>query len=88
MLRGILFLIKLSVIAIVILILGNTLEFQGKTISDQVKVQMSHAQRSKFADQVKKWTGQLTRDLGSESIQPTEQEKLKALIRKLNSPEH
>src|SRR5262245_40182579 len=37
--------IKLTVFAVIVLVLGNWLQIDGKSISDQVKSHMSHAQR-------------------------------------------
>lgn len=93
MLNGIKWIIKIAVFSLIVLVLGNWLQWRGKTVSDQVKTQLSHAQRSEIAGQVRGWATQLTQDAkegakvdsDSEAISSSERQKLKALIRQLNS---
>jgi hypothetical protein len=92
MLRLLSFLIKLSIFGVVILMLGHVVTWKGKTISDQVKTQMSHAERMDLVGQVKTWTNDTLSSEASprakqkkdEQISPTERQKLKALIQELN----
>ncbi len=107
--------IKLTVFSLLILVLGNWLHWDGKTISDQVKVGMSHAEESDVVHSFRSWATKVTSDaksgfekkfsplqsghttgrsgrLGqseqteqSEEISPSERQKLRALIRELNS---
>jgi hypothetical protein len=97
---------KIALFSVVVLLLGNWIRFGGKTISDQVRTQMAHAERSPLVTTVKGWTERLrlpseTRQdriehkinpavlnsaaMRDEEIGATERQKLKALIRELNS---
>jgi hypothetical protein len=54
--------IKASLFAAAILILGNVLHIGGHTVSDQVKTSLSHAEQlapTNTIDQVKTWTGDI-----------------------------
>jgi hypothetical protein len=58
--------IKASLFAAVILILGNVLHIGGKTVSDQVKTSLSHAEQvdalgapKSAVEKVKNWSGDL-----------------------------
>lgn len=62
MFKAIGWLIKVSIFVVLVLILGNWLEFRGKTVSDQVKTHLSHAERSEFAHKLRSWAGDLTED--------------------------
>jgi hypothetical protein len=96
MLKTIGFCVKFIVFSILVLVLGNRLHWNGKTISDQVKIGMSHAEESNVWDSVHKFTKQLSQDAregfvkrpqnaASDDISPTERQKLRALIRELNT---
>jgi hypothetical protein len=90
-------LVKISVFSLIVLVLGNWLRWDGKTISDQVRLKMSHAEESGVFDHFKSWTESLTSDAKrgfrkkiseasmDEEIPSSEKQKLKALIRELNS---
>jgi hypothetical protein len=57
--------IKASIFAAVVLIIGNYFKVGNKTISDQVKTQLSHAEQSNMAnvvDEVKDWAHHVTKD--------------------------
>lgn len=56
------FLLKTALFASVILILGNLIRWDGKTISDQIKTQLSQAERSELAGQIKDLTSDLVAD--------------------------
>ncbi len=60
MFKAIGWVIKLTFFAALVLVLGNWLEFGGKTVSDQVRTHLSHAERSDVASRVKKWATNLT----------------------------
>jgi hypothetical protein len=86
---------KVVVFSAAILVLGHYLTWEGKTLSDQVRLQLSHAERSPVAARVKKWTNGLMNDAVSgsksqksqkdgEEVPPSERQKLRALIRELN----
>lgn len=91
------FLLKFTIFSLLILVLGNWLRWDGKTISDQVKLRMSHAEEAGILGTVKGWADRVTHDAKQgfkrkmtempmqEEISPTERQKLKALIRELNS---
>lgn len=95
--------IKLVIFSILVLILGNWLHWDGKTISDQVKLKMAHAERVGIVDTMRDWAEKVTHDAkkgfqkktgrsssttpseAQEEITSSERQKLKALIRELNS---
>ena len=91
--------VKLVIFICVVLVLGSTLKWHGKTISDQVKTQVSHAEGLPLASQIMSEWDKLLQDskIGAarmqktsegkpqEVIPPSERQKLKALIRELNS---
>ncbi len=56
------FCLKVAIFSILVLILGNTLYWDGKTISDQVKLKMAHAERSNVIDTVRDWAKKVTLD--------------------------
>lgn len=60
-------LIKVTLFSIVILVLGNWIHWNGKTVSDQVKTQISHAERSDIATSLRRWTGNVTQDVRTQS---------------------
>lgn len=62
MLRAISWLVKASVFALIVLIVGNTFKVGNKTINDQVKTQLSHAERVEVVGEVKDWARQITSD--------------------------
>jgi hypothetical protein len=62
MLRILVFCLKAVIFAAVVLVLGNSFRWEGKTISDQVKVSMAHAENSKVAGTVRGWAEKLTHD--------------------------
>ncbi len=48
--------VKFSLFVVFILVLGSWLTWDGKTVSDQVKTQLSHAENSDTAYKVRHWT--------------------------------
>ena len=56
-------LIKLGVFALIVIILANWIRLDGKTISDQVKTQLSHAEKSQIVKDVKSWTKETTDEI-------------------------
>jgi hypothetical protein len=90
--------LKIVFFSLMVLVLGNWLRWDGKTLSDQIKHQMSHAESSHLAGAVRGWAEKVTHDARKgiknnfdqpeeeeEDISPSERQKLKALIRELNS---
>lgn len=78
------FLIRLSFFTIIVLVLGNTVKWKGRTISDQIRLKISHAERLlqnpkghfKLEEESRRFI---------DKIPPSERQKLKDLIRELNS---
>jgi hypothetical protein len=102
MLKALGFCVKVTLFSLLVLILGNWLRWDGKTISDQVRLRMSHAERSNVLGAVRGWAEKITHDARKgiqkkldqtttsteeeeEEIPSSERQKLKALIRELNS---
>jgi hypothetical protein len=56
-------LVKITLFSILILVLGNWIQWNGKSVSDQVKTQISHAERSNIATSIRRWTGNVTQDM-------------------------
>ena len=81
---------KLSVFAVIVLVIAHSVEWKGKTISDQVKTQMSQVMHSKTYQQAENYAKTLGSDIKNEAeaILPTEKEKLKNLIKDLNKVGH
>jgi hypothetical protein len=62
MLKAIGWLVKASAFAVIVLIIGNYLRIGNKTVSDQVKTQLSHAEQwdaSGVTNEVKDWPSTL-----------------------------
>lgn len=62
MLKAIRFLLKLTIFSTFVLILGNLIQWNGKTVSDQVKFGLAQAERSNVAEDLREWTGSLIKD--------------------------
>ncbi len=96
--------IKVVTFSLLVLILGNWIHWDGKTISDQIKLTMNHPETSHILGNVKSWATKLTQDarkgIGKklqspskriddsttkEEFSASEKQKLKALMRELNS---
>ena len=99
MLRAFFWVLKVAVFSLIVLALGNWIHWRGRTISDQVKVNISHAEQltGEVADNAKTWVEEKKKQaenaLGEakekaqeapEHIAPSERQKLRALIRELN----
>ncbi|MFL5813576.1 MAG: hypothetical protein ACJ763_08360 [Bdellovibrionia bacterium] len=56
-------LVKITLFSIFILVLGNWIQWNGRSVSDQVKTQISHAERSDFANSIRRWTGNVAHDV-------------------------
>jgi len=65
MFKAIGWLIKLTVFAGIILVLGNMLHWRGHTVSDQVKTSLASAQTSETMDDIKTWANHMTSNPGS-----------------------
>ena len=96
MLKIIMFLFKVGILAAIVLVLGNVIEWRGKTVSDQIKTQWAQAQRTEIANQIRDWASKITQDSAqgvrkkqdaqeSPEISSSERQKLRALIRELNN---
>lgn len=53
MIRLILWPVKMAILAVVILVLGQIIEFDGRTVSDQIKVTLSQVMRSDVVRQIR-----------------------------------
>lgn len=62
MFKLIFFLIKLILLAVLILILGNWLKWDGKTLSDHIKIKMSQTESSQWIYSVRQWSEHLLQD--------------------------
>jgi hypothetical protein len=58
-------LVKITLFSILILVLGNWIQWNGKSVSDQVTTQISHAERSNIANSLRRWTGNVAQDMRS-----------------------
>lgn len=90
MLKAIGWVLKTTVFAVVILILGNWIRWDGKTVSDQVKSKMAFATRSspsveKTMKQMKSLKDRIStgNPAESEQISQAEREKLRSLMKNL-----
>ena len=62
MLKAIGWLIKASIFAVIVLIIGNYFKLGSKSISDQIKTQLSHAEPTDVVNEVKDWAHHVTTD--------------------------
>ena len=98
MFRALFWVLKVAIFSLIVLALGNWVHWRGKTISDQVKTNLSHAEQitGEAAENAKTWVEEKKREaLGDykkvakenapEHIAPSERQKLRALIRELNA---
>ena len=103
MLKLIGFCIRKILFAILILILGNTVHWDGRTLSEQVRLTMASTERSEWMDTLRGWAKRVTVDAQkgiqkkadtvptinraaeSDEIPSSEKQKLRALIRELNT---
>jgi hypothetical protein len=54
--------LKAALFSALVLVLGNVIRWNGKTISDQVKTKVSHAEHARITEQMKGWAKGLTSD--------------------------
>lgn len=91
MLKLIGLLLKLSLFALAILVLGNIVQIRGRTVSDQIKTQMSHAERLLPVQPLEEWRQKIKNssnellEAADEEILPSERKKLQSLLKELNS---
>lgn len=87
---------KVTLFALVVIVLANVFYWDGKSISDQVKHSLAQAKRVNLGGTLKDWSegakktfkrGSLNipSSVGTGEIQTSEREKLRALIRDLNT---
>lgn len=62
MLKAIGWIFKTALFALLVLVLGNLITWRGETISDQVRMGLSHAEPSRLVERVKSWSSQLNSD--------------------------
>jgi hypothetical protein len=94
------FLLKWLAISAIILTLGNWLQWDGQTLADRVKTGTDHLPKYDVLKILQGWAESLTRDAKKgiqnkinssslslhEEISLSERQKLKTLIRELNTP--
>jgi hypothetical protein len=73
-------LIKLTLFSIFVLILGNWIHWNGKTVSDQVKTQIAHAERSDFAGTIRRWTNNVAQDARKGARKGAQQQRHAAAV--------
>jgi hypothetical protein len=71
--------VKAAFISVVILVLGNTLEYHGKTLSDQVRSSLSHAESSNAVDGMKTWTHEISSNISERTHKDALEAKRKLL---------
>ena len=54
---------KILFFSLIVIIVANKVQVKGKTISDQVRTNLSHAERSEVVTRVKDWAGDLIQDV-------------------------
>ncbi len=54
--------LKFSFFALTVLVVANWIEWDGKTLSEQIRSQVSRASPSDMIEQVRSWAHQLTHD--------------------------
>lgn len=96
MLRFFGFIFRVSLYTLVVLMLGNWIEWKGRTLNDQIKYGMAHAERTSVFRQMRNWANDITREAKvgfqkkeaetSEEIPASERQKLHVLIQDLNRP--
>ena len=84
--------IKISLFAGLVLVLGNWIRIGNKTVSDQIKTQLSHAEISTPVNQAREWASQITNSsrtaprpaapakAKAEKISESERKELRSLI--------
>ncbi len=95
MLRLIFWVIKWGGFALLILILAHTVEWKGRTVSDQLRVSLAKARTTDEYRELRNWTdrfiegkprqgtGRRGGNSSAQEIAPNEREKLKQLLREL-----
>jgi len=97
MFRALFFIVKISFLSAFVLVLGNVVQWNGKTVSDQVKVHLSYAEKAK--DWAKDLISDAKKGASRKSAAPvapvkrkseneiisSEKRKLRALLHELNS---
>lgn len=63
MIKTIVSFIKISLFCFTILIFGNWLKIGNNTISDQVKIEMAHAEKSELGGKIRKWTNEISQEI-------------------------
>lgn len=55
-------LLKITLFATAVLVIGNWVRVGDRTVSDQIKTQLSHAERSPWGETLKGWTDSVTQE--------------------------
>lgn len=87
---------KLSIYATIVLFMGHWIQWKGRTISDQIKTHIAHAQQAGLIHGIKEWAKNLSTDAAEgfyhkpentpqNEIPSSERQKLRELIQELNN---
>ena len=80
MFKAIGWLIKVTIFAGIILVLGNMVHWKGHTVSDQVKTSLAAAQQSETLDDIKTWANHVTTPANPQSANHYKNTKRRALL--------
>lgn len=84
--------LKTAAFAVVVLVLGSLIHWDGRTVSDQIKMHLAHAERASSVGRLRQWgdslvqdarigAHKLTPDDKAEAISDAEKKKLRNLLR-------
>lgn len=88
--------LKITLFAAAVLVAGQIIHWDGRTLSDQVRIGMAHAERGEAFHRAQRWAKELQKDASKgigkkleekpvqESIGSSERQRLKELINELN----
>ena len=99
MIRLVISLVKVSIFALVVLVLSHILKWNGKSLSDQVRDQMIQAEKSPVLYDLKEWSSKTfhqavkrgkeklsaaSKNHESDDLSPEEQKQLRELLKQLD----
>jgi uncharacterized membrane protein YhiD involved in acid resistance len=71
--------IKYSLIALLIIVLANWIQWKGKTVSDQIKTQMAQAEQSTIFKKAQHWKNSVSVDIKKGVIVKLHNEQIKLM---------
>jgi len=86
MLKLIGFFIKLSILGMIMLVVGNLVHYQGRTLSDHAKNWIQNTEKSEVTQDIRKWAHQMSSPIEKhvqpiiEEVTPQDQSELKRVI--------